>query len=94
VAGASVDFVKGEILLGRYRFRLPQTRTARITVGLLLIVGGILGFLPVLGFWMLPLGLLILSQDLAPVRRWRRRLAVSWQRRKNEKQSEKLGDRR
>ena len=94
MAVASIDFVKGEIVLGRFRFRLPQSRAARIVVGILLIIGGILGFLPVLGFWMLPLGLLILSQDLAPVRRWRRRLAVNWQRRKNEKQNEKLSRRR
>jgi hypothetical protein len=31
---------------------------------LLLIVGGVVGFLPVLGFWMIPLGLLLLAQDV------------------------------
>jgi len=37
--------------------------------GVLLIIGGILGFLPVLGFWMIPLGLLMLAPDF----RWARR---------------------
>ena len=45
---------------------------------------GLLGFLPVLGFWMLPLGLLVLSVDFPIVRRWRRQLTVWWHRRKVE----------
>ncbi|MBH61308.1 MAG: hypothetical protein CL569_02430 [Alphaproteobacteria bacterium] len=49
----------------------------RRTVGVSLIVGGVLGFLPVLGFWMLPLGFLVLSDDIPWVRRQRRRLEVS-----------------
>jgi hypothetical protein len=40
-----------------------------------------LGFLPVLGFWMLPLGLALLSVDLPSVRRRRRKLSVWWGRR-------------
>ena len=55
---------------------LPANRVARITIGVGLILLGLLGFLPVLGFWMVPLGLLILSGDLPAVRRWRRRLLV------------------
>ena len=53
----------------------------RIVVGILLCLGGCLWFLPVLGFWMLPLGLMMLSIDLAPVRRLRRRAAIRWGRR-------------
>lgn len=53
-----------------------------MSVGGGLIFGGFLGFLPILGFWMLPLGFLILSQDSAIVRRWRRRLGVWWGRRR------------
>lgn len=33
----------------------------RWVVGVLLIVGGAFGFLPVLGFWMIPLGVLLLA---------------------------------
>ena len=67
-------------LLGR-RIPLPHSKPLRITIGTLLILFGILGFLPVLGFWMVPLGLLVLSHDLAWARRRRRRLAVWWERR-------------
>ncbi|MDH3474825.1 MAG: hypothetical protein OEM59_14165 [Rhodospirillales bacterium] len=31
-----------------------------MSVGILLVVGGIFGFLPILGFWMIPLGLLVI----------------------------------
>lgn len=51
-------------------------------LGGLLVIGGFLGFLPILGFWMIPLGLLILSIDIALVRRHRRKLAVWWGRRR------------
>jgi len=41
----------------------------RVPPALLLIVGGILGFLPVLGFWMVPLGLILIAQDVPPLRK-------------------------
>jgi hypothetical protein len=44
--------------------RKPSSRYVRIPLALLLIVGGIFSFLPVLGFWMLPLGLVLVAQDL------------------------------
>ena len=40
----------------------------RFPVALLLIVGGLFAFLPVLGVWMLPLGLLLLAVDLPVLR--------------------------
>ena len=70
------------IRIGSRRFTLPASRLARVLIGCLLIVGGLLGFLPILGFWMIPLGFLVLSVDLPAVRRWRRRLTVWWHRRK------------
>ncbi len=36
----------------------------RMPLGLLLVAGGIFSFLPVLGVWMLPLGLMLLAIDL------------------------------
>ena len=33
----------------------------RLPLGIALCIGGVLGFLPVLGFWMLPLGLLLIG---------------------------------
>ena len=44
--------------------RKPSSRYVRIPVAILLIVGGILSFLPILGLWMLPLGLLLFAQDV------------------------------
>lgn len=46
------------------RIRRPEARLIRIPLGILLILGGIFSFLPVLGIWMLPLGLLLLAVDL------------------------------
>lgn len=45
-------------------------------LGFGLILGGILAFLPILGVWMLPLGLVILSDETARLRRPRRRLQL------------------
>ena len=45
----------------------------RAVVALLLLAGGILGFLPILGFWMIPLGLGVLATDIPPLRRWLRK---------------------
>jgi len=44
--------------------RQPSSRLVRIPLALLLIIGGIVSFLPVLGLWMLPLGLLLFAQDM------------------------------
>jgi purine-cytosine permease-like protein len=75
---------------------MPASRVGRIVVGILCVIGGVLGFLPVLGFWMIPLGLLILSVDFPIVRRWRRNQDVRfgrwWQRRKEAKENKNKGD--
>lgn len=55
---------------------LPASPLIRVILGVLLIIGGILGFLPILGFWMIPLGVLVLSVDLHFVRRRRRQTEV------------------
>jgi hypothetical protein len=60
---------------------LPQTRLGRTLLGLAFVFGGIFSFLPILGIWMLPLGLVILSVDWAFVRRWRRQAEVKLTRR-------------
>ena len=46
-----------EIKIGRYSIKLPASRPLRIALGAALVVCGIVGFLPILGFWMIPLGL-------------------------------------
>jgi hypothetical protein len=49
--------------------REPSSRWLRIPVGLLLLLGGVFSILPLLGIWMLPLGLLLLAQDIPFLRR-------------------------
>jgi len=73
-----------KIRFANRHFHLPQSKPIRIGLGILLVACGLVGFLPVVGFWMIPLGLLVLSVDIPIVRRWRRKLAVWWHRdRKN-----------
>jgi hypothetical protein len=57
--------------------RQPCHRWLRIPVGSLLTVGGIFGFLPLVGFWMLPLGLALLADDVPPLRLLRSRI-LDW----------------
>lgn len=49
--------------------RKPSSRWIRLPVGLLLVASGVLGFLPVLGFWMAIPGLLLLAIDMPILRR-------------------------
>jgi hypothetical protein len=51
-----------DVVIAR-RFALIRVPTAA-----LFMLGGLVGFLPVLGFWMLPLGLLLLAVDLPLLR--------------------------
>ena len=70
------------IKVGPYRFDLPPWRALRIAIGVALVIGGLLGFLPILGFWMLPLGLIVLAHDLPPVRRFNRKVLAWWRERR------------
>jgi hypothetical protein len=63
-------------LLDRHGIKLPHRRWQRRLLGWALVLGGIVGFAPVAGFWMLPLGLVVLSVDSPRMRRVRRRLFV------------------
>ncbi|MEP7326113.1 MAG: hypothetical protein ABI836_09215 [Gemmatimonadota bacterium] len=69
--------------------RKPKMIWVRIPVALLFFAAGFLGFLPILGFWMAPLGVLLLAEDIpflrSPVRRlmvWLEGLWDRWKRRK------------
>lgn len=55
---------------------LPKSRLLRISLGVLLCLGGLLWFLPVVGIWMLPLGLAVLSVDIPFVHRHSRRFGI------------------
>ena len=69
-------------IFGRH-LHMPHSRGARIAIGVALIFFGFLGFLPILGFWMIPLGVVVLSYEFASVRRWRRRVVLWWARRRH-----------
>ncbi|MCC2111493.1 MAG: hypothetical protein KDJ16_05620 [Hyphomicrobiales bacterium] len=73
---------KNHLKFGDRRFVLPASRIFRIAIGLMLIAAGFFGFLPVLGFWMVPLGLIVLSIDIPWVRRLRRRAQTAIERRR------------
>ncbi|HEV7416243.1 hypothetical protein [Tianweitania sediminis] len=75
-----------QIRLFNRTIRMPRARWLRVLIGVVLVFGGFLGFLPILGFWMLPLGVLVLSYEFAWVRRRRRRTAIWWGRRRSDKQ--------
>ena len=50
------------------RLIAPGRMWLRLPVATVFIAGGLLGFLPVLGFWMLPLGFLLLAVDMPRLR--------------------------
>lgn len=64
-------------------------RIVRLPLAFMFILGGCLSFLPVLGIWMLPLGIMLLAVDVPFIRptvsansiRGRRRLSVFWRER-------------
>ena len=67
-----------KVRVGKYSFELPQNRAARMGLGGgLVVAGGLFGFLPVLGYWMVPVGLVILATDVPPIRRFNRRASVA-----------------
>jgi hypothetical protein len=56
--------------------RQPSASWLRVPLGILLVIGGMLSILPVLGIWMLPLGLMLLALDVALLRRPTARMLV------------------
>ncbi len=49
--------------------RKPQARIVRLPLGILFIVAGFLWFLPIVGLEFLPIGLLLVAQDVPFLRR-------------------------
>jgi hypothetical protein len=48
--------------------RRPAPKSVRMPLGVALVAGGTVGFLPILGYWMLPVGLVILARDVPQLR--------------------------
>lgn len=49
--------------------RGPQSRRLRLPIGLLLIGLGCFGFLPIIGYELIPIGLLVIAQDVPFLRK-------------------------
>ena len=59
------------------RLRRPEMRWLRMPAGALLAAASLLSILPLFGLWMLPVGLVLLAEDVAPLRRGCDRL-LAW----------------
>jgi membrane-bound ClpP family serine protease len=57
--------------------RRPSSAFVRVPVAIVLIAAGFVGFLPILGFWMIPLGLAVLALDVPFLQRPVARM-VNW----------------
>lgn len=60
-----------------HRLRRPSARWVRVPLGIVLVPAGFLAVLPVFGLWMTPLGLVLLAEDIAFLRRGMARL-LAW----------------
>lgn len=49
--------------------RQPHRVWLRVPLSGLLLIGGVFSFLPILGVWMIPLGLILLAEDVPVLRR-------------------------
>jgi hypothetical protein len=77
-----IDRLPGRVRATTRWLRRPSSRWARVPAGVLLIGGGILFILPLLGLWMLPLGMVLLAEDMPPLRRARDRILERIERRR------------
>jgi hypothetical protein len=70
---AEMDRLQGHMpdWAGRHLHKLRQPGAAwvRVPAGIALTGGGVLSFLPVLGIWMLPVGLALLAHDVPAMRK-------------------------
>ena len=88
-----MDEIELHALMQRFETRMPRSlaggvrwlRTSspwmRLPIAVVITGGGVLGFLPILGFWMVPLGLILLAHDVPPLRAPMTRV-LSWAERK------------
>lgn len=64
-------------------------KPVRIIVGILFVLFGLVGFLPILGFWMVPVGLAILAIDIPIVKKLVHRITTAfnkWRRSRRRKE--------
>jgi len=65
-----IDRLPGHLARAVRWLRRPQSRIPRLFAGAAFVIGGCLAILPIFGLWMLPLGLILLSQDIPFLERW------------------------
>jgi hypothetical protein len=76
--------IKSRILKSYRKLVAHPNPWFRRMIGVGLIIGGLIGpIVPVLGFWMLPLGVIVLIADLPQLRPIRRRYNGWWRKRFN-----------
>lgn len=69
-----------EFFRERYQaLKSSEHHWVRKIVGTVLVLFGLIGFMPVVGFWMIPLGLALLAVDFPIIRRFNRRVVKWWQ---------------
>lgn len=61
--------IRYSVARGRHFVRRRVSPGWRLPLGVVLILLGLLGFLPVLGFWMIPLGIAVAAMDLRRFRK-------------------------
>ncbi|WP_377507183.1 hypothetical protein [Octadecabacter sp. R77987] len=62
--------IRNRIRRAQVRVRQRVPAGLRLLLGIVLICCGIVGFLPVVGFWMIPLGIAVAALDVVPLWRW------------------------
>ena len=63
------------------RLLQDRMRLVRVPIAVVMLFGGVFSFLPVLGLWMLPLGLMLLALDVPLLRPWVSNLLIRARRR-------------
>jgi len=70
---------KFKLIINQYFAKLKALpQTIRQIIAILLIIMGFFGFLPIIGFWMIPLGLMLLAIDFPWARRMLTRLKYQY----------------
>ena len=59
-----IDRLPGRPRMMIHWLRRPSLRWVRVVAGVLFIAGSFLSILPIFGIWMLPLGLILLAEDI------------------------------
>jgi hypothetical protein len=78
------------IRFGRLSIPVPGSKRQRVILGAGLVAVGC--FVPIAGFGIMALGLLVLSVDNPAIRRRRRRLQVRWGRRRKTPKESQVGE--